>query len=292
MVICSLFGGIGNQMFQYACAYSLATKLKKKLLIDYSFYKTFRIYHSMSNVSDFFNIKEGNKNYVNKQINLICNSKFYKKLIVKLPFLNFFNKYIINERNFNINKIKKYKIVYILGYFQNEFFFKRNKKNIIRKFSMNINIDFDQTLKKKIQQSNSVSIHIRRGDYLSKKFLEKDISLPINYYKSSIDYVKKKVSKPIFFIFSDDIIWVKRVFKKEFPFVNIVDNSKYKNSAKIDFFFMSNCKHNIIANSTFSWWAAWLNNNKSKIIVAPRSWEGKGLFFKNDIQIPKSWVRL
>jgi hypothetical protein len=290
MVICSLFGGIGNQMFQYACAFSLATKLKRELLIDYSFYKTFRIYHPMSDLSNFFNIGEINNNFVNTKINLISKSILYQKFIVKFPYFNFFNKYIVNESNFNFENIKKSKIVYLLGYFQKEFFF--NKKNISKKFNLNFNEGIDQGLKKKILQSNSVSIHIRRGDYLSKKLFEKDITLPVNYYKISIDYIKKKIPNPIFFIFSDDIMWVKNILKKELPFIHIVDNSKYKNSPKIDFFLMSICKHNIIANSTYSWWAAWLNKNKSKIIIAPSDWKDKSPILKNNIQIPKSWVRL
>jgi hypothetical protein len=290
MVICSLFGGIGNQMFQYACAFSLAAKLKRELLIDYSFYKTFRIYHPMSDLSNFFNIGEINNSLVSGKINLISKSILYQKFIVKLPYFNLFNKNIINESNFNVKKIKRNKIVYLLGYFQSELFF--NKKNISKKFNLNFDEDIDQILKRKIQQSNSVSIHIRRGDYLSKKLFEKDITLSINYYKISIDYIKKKIPNPIFFIFSDDIMWVKNVLKKELPFIHIVDNSKYKNSPKIDFFLMSICKHNIIANSTYSWWAAWLNKNKSKIIIAPSDWKDKSPILKNNIQIPKSWVRL
>ena len=201
MVICSLFGGIGNQMFQYACAFSLATKLKKELLIDYSFYRTFRIYHPMSNLSNFFNIGKINNNLVSTKINLISKSILYQKFIVKLPYLNLFNKCIVNESNFNVEKIKKNKIVYVLGYFQSELFF--NKKDILKKFNLNFDRGIDQSLKKKILQSNSVSIHIRRGDYLSKTIFEKDITLPINYYKNSIDYIKKKIpNSKIFFKFS------------------------------------------------------------------------------------------
>lgn len=292
MLICSLFGGIGNQMFQYACAYSLAVNLKKELLVDYSFYKTFKIYHPMSNLNNFFNISKINDNFVCKKIYLISKSIFYKKLVVKFPFLNLFNKFIINESNFNIKSIKKKNIVYLLGYFQNEFFFSKNKKDILKIFNLNFDIGFNDSLKKKIILSNSVSIHIRRGDYLGKKLFEKDIALSMDYYKISIDYIKKKISNPIFFVFTDDLTWAKNVFKKEFPFINIVDNSKYKKSPKIDFFLMSKCRHNIIANSTYSWWAAWLNQNKSKIVIAPNDWKNRSIIFKDNIGIPKSWIRL
>ena len=216
MLICSLFGGIGNQMFQYACAYSLAVNLKKELLVDYSFYKTFKIYHPMSNLNNFFNISKINDNFVCKKIYLISKSIFYKKLVVKFPFLNLFNKFIINESNFNIKSIKKKNIVYLLGYFQNEFFFSKNKKDILKIFNLNFDIGFNDSLKKKIILSNSVSIHIRRGDYLGKKLFEKDIALSMDYYKISIDYIKKKISNPIFLFLLTILPGQKTFLKKSF----------------------------------------------------------------------------
>ena len=115
---------------------------------------------------------------------------------------------------------------------------------------------------------NSVSLHIRRGDYLS---LPNYCVCDEKYYTSSINYIKKKVSSPVFFVFSDDPSWCQSFMKQyNIPFV-IVDWNQGKDSYQ-DMFLMTQCKHNVIANSTYSWWGAWLNMNEGKIVVAPAKW--------------------
>ena len=139
-----------------------------------------------------------------------------------------------------------------------------------------------------IKNNNSVAVHIRRGDYLSNpKARYFHGILGQDYYKKSITYIRKKLKKPSFFIFSDDI----HLVKKTFPFFN---NKNYTfintNSAMNDLYLMKNCKHFIIANSTFSWWGAWLSTNKSKIICSPKKWS-RSKSAQTDI-IPKSWIRI
>ena len=139
-----------------------------------------------------------------------------------------------------------------------------------------------------IKNKNSVAIHIRRGDYLNNpKVRYVHGILKEDYYKKSISYLKKRVKNPFFFIFSDDVELVKKTFfffnKEKFIFI---DAKSSINALHL----MSNCKHFIIANSTFSWWGAWLSKNKHKIICAPKKWL-RAKISTPDI-IPDSWVKI
>ena len=139
-----------------------------------------------------------------------------------------------------------------------------------------------------IKNKNSVAIHIRRGDYLKNpKARCFHGILGEDYYKKSISYVKKTVKNPFFFIFSDEVELVKKTFfffnKKNFIFIDT-------KSTINDLHLMSNCKHFIIANSTFSWWGAWLSKNKHKIILAPKKWV-RAKISTPDI-IPESWIKI
>jgi hypothetical protein len=151
------------------------------------------------------------------------------------------------------------------GFFQDKKFYDKNPSWL--NFKLPVldckNIDIIE----KINSSNSVSIHIRRGDYLQATWLYGDTQ--IEYYNNAIKYIKTKIEKPIFFFFSDDINWVQANFK--------VQNAHYidwniDNQSFIDMYLMSLCKNNIIANSTFSYWAAYLNINKDKIVIYPQKW--------------------
>ena len=119
----------------------------------------------------------------------------------------------------------------------------------------------------KIEKTNTVSIHIRRGDYLKDK--QRNNICNVEYYKLAIEKIKTYIEHPSFFVFSDDINWCKENFQNEE--FNFIDWNTGNNSF-IDMQLMSNCKHNIIANSSFSWWAAWLNINSNKIIIGPMYW--------------------
>ena len=122
-----------------------------------------------------------------------------------------------------------------------------------------------------IENSNSISIHIRRGDYMSPENYNMYgcIATP-TYYKKAIKVIEEKVENPTFFVFSNDMDWVKKNIQINSRVFYIDINSG--NGSYKDMQLMSNCKHNIIANSSFSWWGAWLNENKNKIVIAPKKW--------------------
>ena len=135
----------------------------------------------------------------------------------------------------------------------------------------------------KIMESNSVSLHIRRGDYLDNDI---NCSLGLPYYNEAIKFINTNISNPSYFVFSDDIEWAKENIKQEQ--MEFIGWNKGGNSY-IDMQLMSSCKHNIIANSSFSWWAAWLNSNPDKKIAAPQQWM-RHLQKKAGI-IPKGWIQ-
>ena len=147
----------------------------------------------------------------------------------------------------------------------------------------------NKNILEEIKKRNSISIHIRRGDYVNdinaKKILGDNCNLL--YYQKAIEYIYSVITSPFFYIFSDEPEWV----KNNFSFLEnslIIDWNKGKDSWQ-DMMLMSHCKHNIIANSSFSWWGAWLNNNNNKIVIAPKKWFNT---FEAPYIVPNEWIRI
>jgi hypothetical protein len=179
---------------------------------------------------------------------------------------------------------------YLVGYWQSEKYFAEVAEQIREDFSFllppgNRNAE----LAREIQQVNAVSLHVRRGDYASNARTTSTHGLcSLDYYRAAIEYVAERVKQPHLYIFSDDIEWVINNLKIELPH-QYVDHNHGAESYN-DMRLMSMCKHHIIANSSFSWWGAWLNPSTDKIIVAPTHW------FANQTNVgdlfPQGWVTL
>jgi hypothetical protein len=284
-VVISLVGGLGNQMFQYAFASIIAKKNNTKLLIDTTFFKTNN--KNTSSIArdfglDIFNLhlKEYKKT-------------FYKRLIYKLKPLKRYNE---PSLNFNNEALNLKSPIYISGYFQSYKYFLGFEDFIKDLFTFpknNIGVKNENILKK-IKFEDSISIHIRRGDYINnKKTNQVHGTCSLDYYLSAIKRITKNENKKYsIYFFSDDINWVRKKFKdlnfdKEF-----IDHNT-GNKSWIDIFLMSNCKHNIISNSSFSYWAGWLNNNPNKTVIAPKQWfVDPVLESQTKDLIPKLWIRL
>jgi hypothetical protein len=276
MIIIQLKGGLGNQMFQYAFAYSIARNTNQNLLIDISHFKnqeesiTKRIY-SLS----FFNL--------NKDIYIFEIPNFFKF------FLNFFK---IQETSFSYTDYQtNFFLSYFDGFFQSSKYFIKYNKEIVDQFTPYIdNTNSENTFYDTIiNDINSVSLHVRRGDYLTNNITNNYHGIcNIDYYIKAMLYFINLNQFTNFYIFSDDIEWCKNnlVLKN----TNVIFCGKMNNDCE-ELFLMSCCKNNIISNSTFSWWAAWLNINKNKIIISPKNW-----FVNNNINtkdlIPDSWIKL
>ncbi len=171
--------------------------------------------------------------------------------------------------------------MFLTGYWHNQKYFKSFYSQLIKEFEFISKPDIpNEELIKYIKEENSISIHIRRGDYANL-----DNILPINYYHNAIDYIKKKVKNPKFIYFSDEPNWVKEnlTINNSDIIVDFNDSSEGYNDMRL----MSLCKHNIIANSTLSWWGAWINQNPDKIVIAPKSYDNK----TNDF-CPIDWIKI
>lgn len=284
MIIIKLKGGLGNQFFQYAFGKNLSKITGSELKIDISNFKNNKRTFLLDKFNTDFKIA------LEKEIEKFIPKNKLKRFIKKkvnniLPFSKK-NYYIEKEDNFNKKIFNLNPNSYIEGYWQNEKYFYNIKKTLQKELTLkNNNLQHIYKNYKELKENESVSIHIRRGDYLEKKYAEKYINLNTNYYKQAIKLITKKNKNPYFFIFSDDIDWCKKNLNIANCFY-IDQTLQLKDYEEL--ILMSKCKHNIIANSTFSWWAAWLNKNPNKIIIAPQKWK---INEKTNLNL-KEWIQI
>ena len=291
MIVTKLQGGLGNQMFQYACARSF-TRMNQKVFVDLNFIKVHNISTSSFTARDFeLNVFENCKTKILKSFQrkiLIGNSKRYR-MIRKFLFIRV--QYINQEENEFINIDTKFKNIYLDGYFQSEKYFVKNRNVILNDFLFPKLDEKNNVLLKQIfEDKNSVSIHVRRGDYLKKNVSDYHGCLPLQYYIKSINALSDKFDDLTFYIFSDDNDFV----ESNFEFIEnkiVVSGNTGINSWK-DMCLMKYCKHHIIANSSFSWWGAWLSE-RNGITYAPKYWFNpeKVKFDIFDI-IPNDWFKI
>lgn len=279
-------GGLGNQMFQRAFGYALEKESGFETLFDMSFFekKYARPYEL-----DIFNLKAKFVEDFWLKLKLQLIWKFRKNLKNK----SFLGLTFFSEPHFEYYKyaLQIKPNTYIEGFFQTEKYFKKYENEIREAFTFKTKPEkFNQYLIEQIQESNSVSVHIRRGDYVQKKrYQDLYATCSLDYYKRGVEYIANKFENPKLFVFSDDIQWAKANW--DLPYETVfVDNNSGEKSFE-DMRLMSNCKHNIIANSSFSWWGAWLNKNAEKIVIAPKKWFNDGRINQDDV-IPETWIRL
>ncbi|MGH7156964.1 MAG: alpha-1,2-fucosyltransferase [Candidatus Saccharimonadales bacterium] len=277
MVITRLYGGLGNQMFQYAVGLVLADRLSTRLYMDLSWFEAIK---GNANVAqrvyelDVFDIYP-------KQLGLL--DKISIKLNSPISFKEQGLGYQKSFRNLRGNII-------LDGYWQSYKYLDRKRELVLEAFSFPEKIS-QKNLKifSSIQKAESVSIHIRRGDYVQMKHTNIYHGvIPLSYYSQAIAYFESLLNGPVFYIFSDDPKWCRTNLKLRSPAV-FVDNNRGQRSGVEDLRLMSACKHNIIANSSFSWWAAWLNSNPQKIVCSPKDWFA-GTKHRIQDRIPKDWL--
>lgn len=281
MIIVKLRGGLGNQMFQYTIGRNLALKNNTKLKLDVTELEQDKLRDYELGI---FNISGSIASRLGMMFIRKCSRGIISR-ILEPHYLYIQEK----DRYFDASILEKKGNIYLDGYWQSENYFKDIRNIIIKDFMIRCEPDKkNKSMLEKIENSNSVCIHVRRGDYISNKKIS-DIhgTCSLEYYHNAVKIIEKKVSNPTFFIFSDEPQWVKANLKIKYPTIYVDINKPEKGYE--DLRLMSNCKHFIIANSSFSWWGAWLSNNPDKIICAPKRWFVS--MCEGDI-VPKYWIRV
>lgn len=282
-LIVSFRGGLGNQMFIYAL-YRFLKRKGKNISADLLHYYTL-------NSRDFILAKVFPKTSICKAQSCNINKIIAPYMGDERSFLYYIESNAMNGiPSFADKRLLDNEIEwgYLQGYFQTRVF-AQEIEDILRQEFIFCRTK-DDKLKKVVQDikiKNAVAVHIRRGDYLEVSEIYGGICTE-DYYREAMNIIKANVEKPIFYFFSDDIEWVKDNFYEE--------NAVYIQPQKFDdyhdwydVYLMSECKHNIIANSSFSWWGAWLNKNKNKIVIAPKKWVNADSM--QDI-CPEEWIRM
>jgi hypothetical protein len=288
MIIVKLIGGLGNQMFQYAAGKALAVKNSTELFCDHSFL-----------------MEDPGESYTRRlpelgQLNVSCpeapadlTDKFFNETFFAKLFYRKKDRYeIFNEHGprFDPEFFSLGKNAYLNGFWQSEKYFHSIREVLLKEFTPAY--EFSDSQKKilaQINATNSVSIHVRRGDYIHLPGAHEFHGVcSLSYYKEAIRLIREKNNNAEFFVFSDDMDWCKDNFGDISPLTFVEGNSKFSST---DLLLMSNCRHNIIANSSYSWWGAWLNRHEDKSVIAPVNWYQKSGIDTSDLYC-KGWIRI
>jgi len=291
MIYIRLKGGMGNQMFQYAFGLKLAQELNTELKLDLSalldrskgdfVYRDYDLpifevennfLHSPSFLKKFYKIKSSRlskilRNQIKKRRNYIRESQFhFQPQLLEQP---------IDDTIYE-------------GWFQSSKYFKDIEEKVRQHFTFkNKILPESQSILQQIQTTNSICLNVRRTDFLKVDNLN---TTSKDYFLKAAIEMAWKVENPHFFIFSDDIAWCQKNLKFNFP-TQVVDHShkgfKFSNYMQL----MTACKHFIIPNSSFAWWAVWLNQSSDKIVIAPKNWFNDSTINTTDL-VPANWLRL
>ncbi len=277
MIIIRMTGGLGNQMFQYALYLKLCSMGREVKFDDITEYEldnarpvmlwAFGLTYPRADQEEINKITDGFLNLSHR----IRRKLFGRKSLE------------YQEKNCNYDpQVLQRDPAYLTGYFQSEKYFMDVKEQVRRAFTFSEGIwkGQDEEIRRKmqnflgqIQGCESVSVHVRRGDYLEKEEIYGGICT-VAYYKSAIEYMQRKRKESRFFLFSNDPEWVREWVNANYRGDNrfVIIEGTQEETGYLDLFLMSRCKNHIIANSSFSWWGAWLDENPRKRVIAPAKW--------------------
>jgi hypothetical protein len=292
MVIVQLLGGLGNQLFQYAAGRRISLKCNLPLKLDTAYlkYTVPKREYALGNfniVEEFATAKEARRLKGYDGLRGI----FSRWRNNRKPY---HLRSYIQERHFHFDPdiLKVSAGAYLSGYWQSEKYFADIAGTIRNEFTLRHLPDaYNAQMADEIMAADSVALHVRRLENVTmadRAAVQGTCS--VDYYRMAVDRIVEAIPNPHFFIFSDDMLWVRENIRLDFP-VTYIDKNYAAGKDSEDLRLMSLCKHNIIANSTFSWWGAWLNPNPQKVVITPRRWFNDQSYNASDL-IPGGWHRL
>ncbi|HEX4085242.1 MAG TPA: alpha-1,2-fucosyltransferase [Chthoniobacteraceae bacterium] len=299
MVIVRLWGGLGNQLFQYAAGFAAANKLKSPLLLDplrcdLDVNRPYELHHFRITGRPWTNRE---KRWGERLIRIIrpidaqtgAAARSFKTVFS--PIVSRWFKYVEDQyRGYQPGIFNEIGHIYLAGTWASAKYFEDVASSIRSQFTfLAPPADQNQRMLEKIEACDAICVHVRRGDYVSVlETNERHGVCSLDYYKAAFDYIAARVANPKVFVFSDDPGWVQECLKFPAPTHYVTHNVGRQNYE--DLRLMRACRHFIIANSTFSWWGAWLAGGAEKIVVAPKRWGNK--LDEMDDPVPDDWVRL
>ncbi len=294
MIIVKVHGGLGNQLFEYALGKALSIKHKTPLYIDTRWYgrTDWSVLQKRAFLLDDFKaaITPPSSLIIARALFSPFNPLFYAALLTrharKLSRRFFIEKgRFVIDQNIIDNSVKG---AYLDGYWQNGDYFSSVRKQLLEDITLNDTVANDPLYisgKKKIEeQAQSVSLHIRRTDFVNNPNVGSVCDL--NYYNKALEKASEMLDNPVFFVFSDDIAWSEANLPKQYTYVFMPENADHPT---VDLVLMSSCKAHIIANSTFSWWGAWLDKNDNALVIGPKMWNLESP--EHNIMLP-NWIRI
>ncbi|HCI53980.1 MAG TPA: alpha-1,2-fucosyltransferase [Gallionella sp.] len=292
MIISHIIGGLGNQMFQYAAGRALSLERDVPLRLDIQDFAGYAL-HNGYELDRIFNCdaklatQEDLKSVLGWRAYSPIRKKLFNEKLLKLRGSRLF----VDTQFRSWRQIKEVPdACYLMGNWQTEQYFEKFQNVIREDFSFRSPaVGRNDELAAQIRSSMAVSLHVRRGDIAANPASLAFHGLcSLDYYRRAIAHITECIEKPTFYIFSDDISWVRENLQLAHP-CHYVDHNKGAESYN-DMRLMSLCQHHIIANSSFSWWGAWLNPSLEKIVIAPQRWFAAD-FDSSDI-IPAGWQKL
>lgn len=285
MKIIQVIGGLGNQMFQYAFYKALQSHYKD-VEIDTSLFSCYKL-HNGFELTNIFGVQFKESSPL-KRIQLSFHGGDLFSRILKKVIQRRNTEYIEEYLKYDEQVLDNSSNLYYIGYWQSYKYFFSIESEIRKIFTFPISIidNYNKNLRDVILSSNSVSLHVRRGDYVGNSVYENIATL--DYYQRALDYMDRNVPNMMLFLFSNDVEWCS--LNLNLHNCTVVSHNVGVNSFW-DMYLISSCKHNIIANSSFSWWGAWLNTNPDKIVISPKRWINDNRVSIDDI-IPETWICL
>lgn len=293
MIVSHIIGGLGNQMFQFAAGFALAQSRGLPLYLDVRDFEGYGLHHGYELSRVFvgpFVLAEPD---LIKQILGWRNSLLARRVLARREMRWARGRSFIVAPHFHywrgLSEVPD--DCYLVGYWQSEHYFKRTEPALRAAFTFREPLDGNNAaLAASIGKGDAVSLHIRRGDYAtdSKSHAIHGI-VPLSFYEKAVEHIASQVRAPRFFVFSDDIAWARTNLRLPYSCEFIGHNRGTE--SYIDMQLMSLCNHHIIANSSFSWWGAWLNEKPEKTVLYPRRWFAGGDFNTRDL-FPEGWIPL